>query len=148
MAIRKKPASSKQKKSSKKDMIFKDQEVAFVTGCSSGIGLATALYLARKGIFVYATMRNTRKGTQLRLETKRSMLPIHILQLDVNKPQTIKSAIKYVEEHHDRIDYLINKRVAVHKEWIADRQNRLRIRQHLNAIDNLLHQARTTLKSL
>lgn len=37
-------------------------KVAIVTGSSSGIGLETALTLARNGFDVYATMRNTGKA--------------------------------------------------------------------------------------
>ena len=40
-----------------------DSKVAIVTGCSSGIGLETALELARKKYKVYATMRNLSKKT-------------------------------------------------------------------------------------
>ena len=40
--------------------------VAFVTGTSTGIGLATAVTLARAGHTTYATMRNLRRVSKRR----------------------------------------------------------------------------------
>jgi NAD(P)-dependent dehydrogenase (short-subunit alcohol dehydrogenase family) len=40
---------------------MKAQNVALVTGSSSGIGLETALLLARNGFKTYASMRNLEK---------------------------------------------------------------------------------------
>jgi len=40
-----------------------DQKVAVITGSSSGIGLETALILARNGYTTYATMRSPHKDT-------------------------------------------------------------------------------------
>ena len=37
-----------------------------VTGSSSGIGYETALALAREGYNTYATMRDTKKGNQIK----------------------------------------------------------------------------------
>ena len=39
--------------------------VALITGSSTGIGLATALQLARNGYTVYASMRQPDKATEL-----------------------------------------------------------------------------------
>jgi NAD(P)-dependent dehydrogenase (short-subunit alcohol dehydrogenase family) len=60
-----------------------DQKVAVVTGSSSGIGLETALTLARNGFRTYATMRNPEKRPALEFGQKKENLPINILQLDV-----------------------------------------------------------------
>ena len=40
--------------------------VALVTGCSSGIGLATALHFAREKYDVWAGVRNPAGATELR----------------------------------------------------------------------------------
>jgi NAD(P)-dependent dehydrogenase (short-subunit alcohol dehydrogenase family) len=58
-----------------------DQKVAVVTGSSSGIGLETALTLARNGFQTYATMRNPEKRPALELGQKKENLPIDILHL-------------------------------------------------------------------
>ncbi|MGW3466329.1 SDR family NAD(P)-dependent oxidoreductase, partial [Streptomyces olivaceoviridis] len=39
--------------------------VALITGCSSGIGLHTALAFARQGATVYASMRDTGRADEL-----------------------------------------------------------------------------------
>ena len=42
------------------------EKVAVVTGTSSGIGLETALALAREGYHTYATMRDTTKSDKIK----------------------------------------------------------------------------------
>jgi NAD(P)-dependent dehydrogenase (short-subunit alcohol dehydrogenase family) len=42
--------------------------IVLISGCSTGIGLHTALAFARKGDTVVATMRNPAKASQLRGE--------------------------------------------------------------------------------
>jgi NAD(P)-dependent dehydrogenase (short-subunit alcohol dehydrogenase family) len=41
------------------------QQIALITGSSSGIGFETALLLARNGIYTYATMRNLSKSEEI-----------------------------------------------------------------------------------
>ena len=60
------------------------ENVALVTGCSSGIGLETAVALAREGHFTFATMRNLKKAETLEKIVKDENLPISILELDVD----------------------------------------------------------------
>ncbi|MBM3904987.1 MAG: SDR family oxidoreductase [Thaumarchaeota archaeon] len=83
-------------------------KVALVTGCSSGIGFETALALAREGYQTYASMRDTKKGTSIQEIAKKENLPILIIPLDVDKPESITSAIKQVMSEKKRIDVLVN----------------------------------------
>jgi NAD(P)-dependent dehydrogenase (short-subunit alcohol dehydrogenase family) len=46
------------------------QQIALVTGSSSGIGFETALLLARNGIYTYATMRNLSQKRYLPAQEK------------------------------------------------------------------------------
>lgn len=60
-----------------------------ITGTSSGIGLATALELARAGNTVYATMRNPVRAPQLAEQAAAENLPIHVLQMDVDSDESV-----------------------------------------------------------
>ena len=83
-------------------------KVALVTGCSSGIGFETALALAREGYHTYASMRDTKKGSKIQEIAKKEKLPITITPLDVDKPESITSAVKQVISEKKRIDVLVN----------------------------------------
>jgi len=83
-------------------------KVALVTGCSSGIGFETALALAREGYYTYASMRNTKKGAKIQEIAKKENLPITIIPLDVDKAESIVSAIKQIISEKKRIDVLVN----------------------------------------
>lgn len=83
-------------------------KVAIVTGSSSGIGLVTALELARKGYFTYATVRNPAKAEAITEAAKKEKLPIAIIQLDVTDDNSVKRAVEQVLKEKDRIDLLVN----------------------------------------
>ena len=84
------------------------QKVALVTGSSSGIGLETSLALSRDGYHTFASMRNISKGKDLEEIAKKENLPIDIIELDVDKEESIVAAIKKIVEDSGRIDVLIN----------------------------------------
>lgn len=84
------------------------EKIAMVTGSSSGIGYETALALARDGYFTYATMRNTSKGEGILKVAKNEDLNIRVLELDVDKDESIKSAIEKILTEKNRIDVLVN----------------------------------------
>jgi len=83
-------------------------KVALVTGSSSGIGFETSLALAREGYHTYASMRDTKKGAKIQEIAKKENLPITIIPLDVDKPESIKSAINQIMSESKRIDVLVN----------------------------------------
>ena len=83
-------------------------KVALVTGCSSGIGFETALALARENYHTYASMRDTKKGSKIQEIAKKENLAITIITLDVDRPESIKSAIKQIISEKQRIDVLVN----------------------------------------
>ena len=84
------------------------ENVALVTGCSSGIGLETAVALAREGHFTFATMRNLKKVEALEKIVKDENLPISILELDVDNKESMDNAIEKIIEQKGRIDTLVN----------------------------------------
>ena len=84
------------------------ENVALVTGCSSGIGLETAVALAREGHFTFATMRNLKKAETLVKIVKDENVPISILELDVDNKESMDNAIEKIIEQKGRIDTLVN----------------------------------------
>ncbi|MGK4579454.1 SDR family oxidoreductase [Kitasatospora sp. HPMI-4] len=79
-----------------------------VTGCSSGIGLETALAFARRGDRAYASMRNLAKADRLRERARAEGLDIEVLALDVTDDASVAAAVRTVEERHGAIDVLVN----------------------------------------
>ena len=83
-----------------------NQKIAVVTGSSSGIGLETAIHLAKNGFKTYATMRNLGKSDAIKSQSEN--LPIEILQLDVTDDESVKNAINTIVDKEGRIDVLVN----------------------------------------
>jgi NAD(P)-dependent dehydrogenase (short-subunit alcohol dehydrogenase family) len=79
-----------------------------ITGCSSGIGLATALTFARSGHKVYATMRNLDRATALRQGVGAEKLPVSILQMDVDSDESVATTIAQVQSREGALDVLVN----------------------------------------
>jgi len=84
------------------------EKIALVTGSSSGIGLETALALARDGYKTFASMRDISKAGELENAAKKENLPIDVIKLDVDKEESIVSAIKKVISEGGRLDVLVN----------------------------------------
>jgi NAD(P)-dependent dehydrogenase (short-subunit alcohol dehydrogenase family) len=85
-----------------------NQQVAVVTGSSSGIGYETSLILARNGFLTFATMRNLNKSENMKLIVAKENLPIQIKQLDVTDDVSVKNAIQDISSEAGHIDVLVN----------------------------------------
>lgn len=83
-------------------MTIAASRVCIVTGCSSGIGRATALEMRRAGLVVYATSRQSKNLAELADQG------IHALDLDVTDDQSMVTAVERVEDEQGRIDVLVN----------------------------------------
>jgi NAD(P)-dependent dehydrogenase (short-subunit alcohol dehydrogenase family) len=75
---------------------------ALVTGCSSGIGRATALRLHARGLPVYASARRVQTLADL------ADLGITTLHLDVTDDGSMRAAVKRVVEEHGAVGVLVN----------------------------------------
>jgi NAD(P)-dependent dehydrogenase (short-subunit alcohol dehydrogenase family) len=85
------------------------QKVAIVTGSSRGIGFETSLTLSRNGFLTYATMRDLKKGENIKSLAEGEKLPLKIVRLDVTDcDRTVKNAIESIAAESNRIDVLVN----------------------------------------
>ena len=82
--------------------------VIFITGSSTGIGLATAVAFGRARHDVYATMRNPDRAPELASIAAKERLPIKILPMDVDSDTSVGKAVAGVLAESGRIDVLVN----------------------------------------
>ncbi|MBA2660596.1 MAG: SDR family NAD(P)-dependent oxidoreductase [Nitrosospira sp.] len=78
------------------------QQIALVTGASSGIGRATAQLLAENGYYVFAGARRMDRLEQIRSDN------IEPFELDVTDSKAIQSMVDHVILSRGRIDVLVN----------------------------------------
>lgn len=72
-------------------------KVVLITGCSSGIGRATALAAAKAGWTVVATMRSPQP-----------LADLEVRQLDVTSSESIADCLQATVEAHGRLDAVVN----------------------------------------
>jgi len=82
--------------------------VILITGASTGIGLATAVTLARAGHDVVATMRTPARSPELAEITATEKLHITIHAMDVDDDASVKKAVSEILKQRGRIDVLVN----------------------------------------
>ncbi|NLZ48260.1 MAG: SDR family oxidoreductase [Clostridiales bacterium] len=78
------------------------KKVVLITGASSGIGKATAIYLASKGLVVYGTSRKVVDDEELKKYN------INMLKMDVGDEESVKQAINELILREGRIDSVFN----------------------------------------
>lgn len=85
-------------------------KVALITGCSSGIGLLTAVELASRGYRVVATMRDlSRRGRLDKAAAKANVAKnIEVRQFDITELDSMSFSIAEILGDHGRIDVLVN----------------------------------------
>jgi len=84
-------------------------KVAFITGGSKGIGLATALQLVQEGAHVAICARNTEKLTSAAEYIKhKTGADVLTIQTDVTKEKECEEAILAVIHKYGRLDIVVN----------------------------------------
>lgn len=86
---------------------MKDKTVV-ITGATSGLGRATALQLARKGIFVDIVARSNTKANEVINEIKREGGKGQFVLSDLSSMKDTKEAAESITKVVDRLDVLIN----------------------------------------
>ena len=83
-------------------------KIVIVTGCSSGIGLATAIEFAKNGDIVFAGLRDLAKKDALEAAALKENVQVNLVQLDIADDSSVKNAVEQVKISHGRIDVLVN----------------------------------------
>lgn len=82
--------------------------VALVTGTSSGIGLHTAVGLARAGLRVVATVRDPARADALRSAATSADVALDVVALDVTDAAQAGRCVQDVVDRYGRLDLLVN----------------------------------------
>ena len=86
----------------KKSHIMSDpQQVAVITGASSGIGRASAALMAASGFRVFGTTRKP-------VAPGRVVDGVELIQLDVTDDASVSAGVRYIVERAGQIDVLVN----------------------------------------
>ncbi|WP_082558757.1 SDR family NAD(P)-dependent oxidoreductase [Kitasatospora sp. MBT66] len=83
-------------------------EVLLVTGCSSGIGLATAVAAARAGFTTVATLRDPDRADDLRKAAEEAGVELDVRRLDVTDAASVAACVDGVAAAHGRLDAVVN----------------------------------------
>ena len=89
-------------------MAKSNTKTVLVTGASSGIGEATAFYLATKGYKVIGTSRDKNRLINLKDQSKANGNEVDIEELDINSETSVTRAIHDIKNKYGHIDVLVN----------------------------------------
>lgn len=84
---------------------MKNGKVVLITGASSGIGQVCAMYLAKRGYWVFGTSRHSEIAE---VSGNSQSGKLGMMKLDVNSDLSVRQAIKLIMEKAGRLDVLVN----------------------------------------
>jgi NAD(P)-dependent dehydrogenase (short-subunit alcohol dehydrogenase family) len=84
------------------------RKVAVITGASSGIGLLTAVEMARRGYTVVGLMRDLARRTRLEEAAAAAGVKVEVRRLDVTDFEAMPGVVAEIVGAHGRIDVLVN----------------------------------------
>jgi len=84
------------------------KRVTLITGCSSGIGRASAFAFAEAGDRVYASMRDLSKADSLLGEAQQKNIAVIPVELDVTSHDGVEHAVNLIIEKEGALDIVVN----------------------------------------
>ncbi|QCX00480.1 SDR family oxidoreductase [Aggregatimonas sangjinii] len=107
------------------------KKIALITGTSSGLGLETAIILAKNGYTVYATMRSLAKKEPLLARAQEEHIQLKVLALDVTEQQSVDNCVQTIIAAEGQIDLLVNnagsgfaktteQTTEIEMQWVTD----------------------------
>lgn len=85
-----------------------DKKVAIITGGASGLGYATAMQLAQKGINIVVVDMNEETGEKAVGDIKDAGVDAIFVKADVSKAEEVKNYVDKTVERFNKIDYFFN----------------------------------------
>ena len=85
-----------------------DAPVSVVTGANSGIGRATAIYLAQQGHTVYGTVRATSRRDKFHAMVEEAGVEVRVVELDVADDKSVDRGFGEILADAGRVDVLVN----------------------------------------
>ncbi len=85
-----------------------DSPVSVVTGANSGIGRATAIYLAQQGHTVFGTVRATSRMDTFHKMAEAAGVKIELVELDVAEDDSVAQGFAQILDQAGRVDVLVN----------------------------------------
>lgn len=125
-----------------------EKKVAFVTGASSGIGYATALAFANRGVHVTGTSRSLDRLETLESAAQPFPGEIHRAAVEVQNAESVQSAVDATMDRFGRLDIVVanagigHRGTIVEADWY-DVETLLRTN-----IDGMLHTVRAGVPAL
>ncbi len=89
-------------------MSTEDHGAVLITGASSGIGRASALYLAERAYRVVGTSRSMKRLEGLLDEAGRKNLPVWGAELDINRDAEVERVVPELASRHGGFGALVN----------------------------------------
>lgn len=85
-------------------------KICLVTGATSGVGLYTALGLARRGaeVILVGRRQDRAEAAARMLQSKAGRDPMHILLADLSRPDNVRRLAQEVKDLVPRLDVLVN----------------------------------------
>ncbi len=93
-----------------------NNKVAFITGANRGLGLETARELGKQGILVVLGSRDLKKGEGAAAQLRKEGIAAETIAFDVVNPADHHKAYEYFEQHHGKLDILINNAGFMNKD--------------------------------